>query len=140
MALHKLGESCYNGTVLPTYLLSGNATRDAEAPPVGTKRPAKVSVAALNHENGDTTYVTVNGWRDRAADVMAVRKGDSLLVIGAFKSREYNGKTYYDMDADFICRSGVDGCLIAGDYPTDYGNATAPAFIEEEEEPGELPF
>jgi hypothetical protein len=97
-------------------------------------------VAALNHEDGSTTYISVNGWRDRAADVMAVRKGDSILVIGTMKEREYNGKKYFDLDADFICRSGVDGYMVAGDYPV-YGSAPQMDFADlSAEDDGELPF
>lgn len=143
MALTKLGMTRVGESMLPVYLLCGNATRDADAPPAGSKRPAKVSVAGINHENGDTTYINVNGWRDRAADVMAVRKGDSILVIGTMKEREYNGKKYFDLDADFICRSGVDGYMVSGDYPVDYG-VTAPqmdfADLSAEDGDGELPF
>lgn len=141
MAFCKLGMNCYNDKPLPVYLLNGNAVRDGEDAPVQGKSHAKVSVAALRHENGDTTFVTVNGWRDRAADVLAVRKGESILVIGPLKEREYNGKKYYDLDADFICRSGVDGYNVTGAYPQDYASPPSAAFADlSDEDEGDLPF
>ena len=118
MALCKLGMNNINGVMYPVYLVSGNAVRDGEAPPAGSKRPAKVTVAAQTKEDGETVFIAINGWRDRAEDIMAVRKGDSILCIGPMKSREYNGKTYVDVDAEFICRSSVGGggAVITGSY------------------------
>ena len=146
MALCKLGISHYDGNPRPIYLLCGNATADGEDKPINGKSHARVSVAAVRHADNSTTYITVNGWRDRAADILAVRKGESLLVIGPLKEREYNGKKYFDMDAEYISRSGVDGCIISGEYPTDYGAASyAPdmggGFTDlSEEDEGDLPF
>ena len=147
MALCKLGISHYNGKPLPIYLLSGNATSDGEDKPVNGKSHARVSVAAVRHADDSTTYINVNGWRDRAADIIAVRTGESLLVIGPLKEREYNGKKYFDMDAEYISRSGVDGCIISGEYPTDYGPdayATRMDYgmvdLTDEDDSSDLPF
>ena len=73
---------------------------------------------------------------------MAVRKGDSILCIGPMKSREYNGKTYVDIDAEFICRSSIDGgAVVSGQY-TNAPIATQIDFADLSEEDGEddLPF
>ena len=142
MALCKLGMNNINGVMYPVYLVSGNAVRDGEAPPAGSKRPAKVTVAATTKEDGETVFIAINGWRDRAEDIMAVRKGDSILCIGPMKSREYNGKTYVDIDAEFICRSSIDGgAVVTGQY-TNAPIATQIDFADLSEEEGEddLPF
>lgn len=140
MALCKLGMNNINGVMYPVYLVSGNAVRDGEAPPVGSKRPAKVTVAATTKEDGETVFIAINGWRDRAEDIMAVRKGDSILCIGPMKSREYNGKTYVDVDAEFICRSSIDGAVVTGTY-TNMPSVTQMEFADlSEEDDAELPF
>lgn len=140
MALCKLGMNNINGVMYPVYLVSGNAVRDGEAPPAGSKRPAKVTVAATTKEDGETVFIAINGWRDRAEDIMAVRKGDSILCIGPMKSREYNGKTYVDVDAEFICRSSIDGAVVTGTY-TNMPSVTQMEFADlPEEDDEELPF
>ena len=107
MALFKIGETWYNDVSKPMYLLQGNATKDGENAPVNGKDHGRVSVAAHTTKDGDTIYVTVNGWRRRAAEVAAVRKGESVFAIGPMNVREYNGRNYYDLDADFLSVSGA---------------------------------
>lgn len=140
MAICKLCMSLSGNAMRPIYLVSGNAVRDGEAPPVGSKRPSKVTIAAQNKEDGETIFISINGWRDRAADVMAVRKGDSVLCIGPLTTNEYNGKSYVNVDADFIIRSGVDGSMPA----TDFAIFSAPqmdfADLSEDDGDEELPF
>lgn len=107
MSLTKIGKTYYNGEERPVYLLQGNAVRDGEESPINGTPHAKVSVAAQQREDGSTLFVTVNGWRDRAAQVAAVQKMDSVLAVGVLKKRDYNGKDYLDLDADFIAISGA---------------------------------
>ena len=107
MALLKLCKQWYGDKSKDIYLLQGTAARDAEDAPVGGKDHAKVSIAAVQNQDGTTVWVNLNGWRDRAADILNIRKGDSVFAIGAFSQREYNGKAYYDMDADFLSISGT---------------------------------
>lgn len=136
MAMIKIGERSYNGRTSAVYLLQGTAVRDAENKPVRGAAHAAVSVAAVEKEEG-TTYVTLNGWRSRADDVTAIRKQDSVLAIGALKTREYEGRTYYDLDADFVVRSGA-GLGGGEDYmppSTDRYDEILP-----DDDPGELPF
>ncbi len=142
MPLIKIGKNYYNGGERPVYLLQGNATRDGEWAPVNDKDHGKVSVAAAQTEDGNTIFVTVNGWREKAADVADVRKMDSVLAIGTLKVRDYNGKKYYDLDADFICLSGISSCgADRGSNAPQYPSASsAPQFSEMPDEAGELPF
>lgn len=140
MPMLKIGASYYNGEERPVYLLQGNATRDGEWAPVNGKDHGKVSVAAAQTPNGDTIFVTINGWREKAKDVAAILKMDSVLAVGVLKARDYNDKKYYDLDADFICVSGLspDTPLPAGSRT---GNPVGVAFTEPpDDEPGELPF
>ena len=68
-------------------------------------------------------------------DVAAVRKMDCVLAVGALSKSEYNEKTYYDLDVDFIAVSGVKRGGASQDF-------SAPAGFDEIEElgDGELPF
>jgi len=140
--LVKLGKTYYNGEERPLYLVQGNATRDGEDAPVKGKEHGKVSVAALQTADGGTIFVTINGWRGRAAEVSAVRKMDSVLAIGVLKKREYNDNFYYDLDADFISISGVGGGRRSGGGGFGGSPALPDAsdFTEMPDDDGELPF
>ena len=137
MPMIKIGKTYYNDEERPIYLIQGNATRDGEDAPVKGKDHGKVSLAAAQTQGGDTIFVTVNGWRSRAGEVAAIRKMDSVLAIGVLKKREYEGRYYYDLDADFVAVSGTGGGqrVIA--------SMAAPDLAELEElvdEDGQLPF
>ena len=137
MPMIKIGKTYYNDEERPIYLIQGNAVRDGEDAPVKGKDHGKVSLAAAQTQSGDTIFVTVNGWRSRAGEVAAIRKMDSVLAIGALKKREYEGRYYYDLDADFVAVSGTGGGR--------HGSVSmaAPELVELEElvdEDGQLPF
>lgn len=106
MPILKIGQQWYNDKSKDIYLLQGTATMDGEDAPVNGKDHGKVSVAAVQNADGSTVFVTVNGWRNHAQEVASVRKRDSVFAIGTLTKREYNGKTYYDLDADFLSVSG----------------------------------
>jgi|GEM_PF-1237514 len=144
MPMIKVGASTYNDAATPIYLMQGNATRDAEDKPVKNMAHAVVGIAAAEDKNGDTVYVNLNGWRQNYAAVRNIRKGDSILAVGRFKKREYNGKDYYDLDADFVCKcgAGLTGGDGMGELP-DFGDSAPsgdPSGFAEIEEDGELPF
>lgn len=149
MPMIKVGTSSYGDTVSPVYMMQGNATRDAEYKPVNGKDHAVVGIAASEDSNGKTVFVSLNGWRGHCRDVMAIQKGDSILAFGRLKVREWNNQKYYDLDADFVVKSGVmnlDAPPV--DLPDDLPAFTpaaegvtvsGPGFAELEDD-GELPF
>lgn len=137
MPMIKIGKTYYNDEERPIYLIQGNAVRDGEDAPVKGKDHGKVSLAASQTPNNDTIFVTVNGWRSRAGEVAAIRKMDSVLAIGVLKKREYEGRYYYDLDADFVSVSGAGGGRRVS------ASMAAPDLAELEElvdEDGQLPF
>lgn len=145
MSLTKLGTKYYQGQERPVYLLCGNATRSAEDRPVNGNNHAQVGIAAVERKDGTTTFINLNGWRGNYRDVLSIRKGDCILAVGELKEREYNGKKYYDLDADFVARSGAG---LTGFVPEDSTGFTpaaegvtvsGPGFAELEDD-GELPF
>lgn len=137
MALFKIGTKTIDEVEYGIYLLVGNAVRDGEYKEVNKKGLGKVSVAAKPLNNGETMFVTVSGWRDKAEDVAAIRKLDSVLAVGLLKKREYNEHVYWDMDAEFICVSGVRR---NGRAYTAVEDNPECGFEAIEEEDGELPF
>ena len=137
MPMIKIGKTYYSDEERPIYLIQGNATRDGQDAPVKGKDHGKVSLAAAQTQGGDTIFVTVNGWRSRAGEVAAIRKMDSVLAIGVLKKREYEGRYYYDLDADFVAVSGTGGGRRGS------ASMAAPELAELEElvdEDGQLPF
>lgn len=152
MPMLKIGASHYDGKVTPIYIMQGNATRDAEDKPVNGKDHAVVGIAATEDAQGDTVYVNLNGWRNMRDTVISVQKGDSVLAVGRLKKREYNGRDYYDLDADFVCKNGAGfGEAVRYDGPPpsfgelpgldDAPPVGADGFAEVSEEgDGELPF
>lgn len=137
MALFKIGTKTIDEVEYGVYLLQGNAVRDGEYKEVNKKGLGKVSVAAKPLNNGETMFVTVSAWREKAEDVAAIRKLDSVLAVGVLKKREYNERTYWDLDADFIIVSGVrrnGRAYTAVEDNPDCG------FEAIDEEDGELPF
>lgn len=138
MALFKIGKTFVNGLPKDNYLLQGRAIKDGETSPVNGKEHSRVSVVALETEQGETIFVTLNGWRERTPDVAAVRKGDAVFAIGTLSTREYNGKTYYDLDANFCITSGTGRGITRGVDVLAEALGGEPAVIEEED--ATLPF
>lgn len=101
MPIIKFGTTAYNGVETVVYMASGNAVKNGEAPK-SEKAPAKASIAAQNNKDGTTTFVGLNGWRNKAEIIAGIQKGESILAIGPIKESEYNGRRYLDMDVDFI--------------------------------------
>lgn len=87
-------------------IVTGKITRDAEIKLVGEKQTARCTfgVAAANYGE-DTVFANIVAWRDKAEAAAILKKGDYVAVFGKEKSREYNGKTYYDLEADVIIPS-----------------------------------
>lgn len=145
MAVVKLCKTYQNGNEVPIYLVTGTAGKDGR-PKSGEKGPAKCDVAASELQNGDTTWITLNGWRAQEDFVANIRKGDSVMAIGPLKSRIYKGKEYWELDANFISVSGAgigvgmpaqtSGSFNRADYPDPVAGFTE----LDEADDGDLPF
>ena len=65
-------------------------------------------------------FMVKSGTADRIAKMLTgCRKADTVLAIGPISQREYNGKTYVNMDADFV--------IVAGENSGAAGNFAAVA-------------
>lgn len=92
-----------------SVMVCGGVARDAELEHVGqdSKRVCKVGVAVGKDEEGKTKWCNVVAWHDLASILCVARKGDPVMVIGKLKTREYNGKEYTDLIADFVSVASV---------------------------------
>lgn len=96
-------------------MVCGGCAKDAELQYVGDddKRLCKVGLAVGRQpdpEGGDrpkTVWANVVAWHGLASVLSLAKKGDPVLVIGTLKSREYEGKTYTDLVADWLWVSSV---------------------------------
>ena len=107
MPMLKIGTSYYKQSPRPIYLIQGNAIRDGEYAPIQGKPHGKVAVAADQTKDGESVFITLNGWRDKADQVAGVKKMDSILAVGVLKTKTLGGVTYHDMDVDFVGISGM---------------------------------
>lgn len=88
-------------------LLHGTLAKDPEIRNAGQKQVLKFDIKAHSVKNAagnwEGLYVQVNVWHGLEQWDGMLQKGDYVTVYAReLKSREYNGKTYYNVDADDI--------------------------------------
>lgn len=93
-------------------LLHGTLAKDPEIRNVGQKQVLKFDIKAHSVKNAagnwEGLYVQVNVWHGLEQWDGMLQKGDYVTVYALeLKSREYNGKTYYNVDADDIQPGGL---------------------------------
>lgn len=127
------------GKKLQTGLIAGRAAKDGQIYATQSgKEVGSVSVPAYDKQDGTTAWLTVKGWGHWARLLANVRKGDSVFAVGRVESHDYEGKTYNDLVADYVCVSA----RTAG-QATAQNSYAAPAPADnfaEIEDDGELPF
>ena len=87
--------------------ITGEIRTDPEVRPAGQKEVLKFDLKASSTKGPDgkwqSFFVGVNAWHGIAERDGMYQKGDVVTVTAReLKSREYNGKTYYNVDADSI--------------------------------------
>lgn len=95
----------------PFGVIEGRITKDAEIETTpNNKQVGKSSIVSQNViqnlayalgltlEKEDSTFLNIVGWGNLSERMKkAFRKGNVVYVTGFLKSREYNGKTYFDL-------------------------------------------
>lgn len=127
-----------------TVMVCGGCARDAELQIVGEKsnRLCKVGLAVgkrSDPEGGEkpaTVWCNVVAWHGLASILSAARKGDSVLVVGRLESRDYEGKTYTDLVAEFVSVCSVSAAAARPGAPA----VPQERFSESGDDDGELPF
>lgn len=87
--------------------ITGEIRSDPEVRSAGQKEVLKFDLRASSTKGPDgkwqSFFVGVNAWHGIAERDGMYQKGDVVTVTALeLKSREYNGKTYYNVDADSI--------------------------------------
>ena len=141
MFINGLPDYDRNGKEVKTGLVIARATCDGDIRVTGTgKEVGSISVRAYGRKDGTAAFLTVKGWGKLGRELSKLVKGDTVVAAGRLESREYNGKTYTDLVADFILPAGGDAK--SGSFPLPPGAAVdVPADdFSELENPGALPF
>ena len=92
----KLGENL--------FMVSGNATKDAELKYVGDKQSALCMFSLAVGKNKDTTtqFANCKAWRNLAEYTSNIVKGCSVCAIGSIEENEYGGKTYKNLVLEWV--------------------------------------
>jgi single-stranded DNA-binding protein len=86
--------------------VTGHIGKNPESRQAGSKLVCSCSVAVSWGKGDDrkTVWVNVDGWEDMAELLADFSKGDAICVTGPRKSREYQDKTYWSINAWDIAR------------------------------------
>lgn len=87
-----------------SIMVCGNCGQDPELKTVGEKshRKCSVGLAVGKRQDGSTIWCNVVAWHDLAAILAQARKRTAVFVVGRLNAREYQGKTYTDLEAEFV--------------------------------------
>lgn len=137
MFINGLSTYSKEGKKLQTGLICGRAAKDGQIYATqGGKEVGSVSVPAYDKQDGTTAWLTVKGWGHWARLLANVRKGDSVFAVGRIESRDYEGKIFNDLVADYVCVSAST----AGQTPAQSAYAVPTDNFAEIEDDGELPL
>lgn len=104
-----------------SIMVCGNCGQDPELKTVGEKNSRKCTVGlAVGKRHDDSTiWCNVVAWHDLAEVLAQAKKRTSVLVVGRLKSREYQGKTYTDLEAEYVSVAAppVRTAMAAPDMP-----------------------
>jgi len=80
-------------------LICGRLIKNAVYSTVGAKHTPLTKLTVSYSKEG---IMNVDVWSESAIATQDLKKGDRILVAGELNSREYNGKTYWTLTADYI--------------------------------------
>lgn len=85
------------------WLFAGFVAKDAVYKTVGERETplCEFSVNCGKKENGDAIFINCKAWRDLAGVFSELLKGDSFCGIGKEKKREYQGRTFTDIELEW---------------------------------------
>ena len=137
MFINGLPDYDRNGKEVKTGLVIARATCDGDIRTTGTgKEVGSISVRAYSRKDGTAAFLTVKGWGKLAREFSVMVKGDTVVAAGRLETREYNGKTYTDLVADYVWTTEP-----TPHFPVQSGGVdVSAADFKEEDDPGELPF
>ena len=140
MFINGLPDYDRNGKEVKTGLIIAKATCDGDIRVTGTgKEIGSISVRAYGRKDGTAAFLTVKGWGKLGRQLSVIVKGDWVIAAGRLESREYNGKTYTDLVADWALPSN-GGTSVRFPIPQDEAVDVSADEFSELENPGALPF
>lgn len=92
-------------------MVCGRAAKNGELQRVGANqsRLCKLGLAVDKRPDSEnptgkpiTVWANIVAWNNLASLLAQAQKGDSVLVLGQLKRREYEGKTYTDLEAEWL--------------------------------------
>lgn len=97
------------GKIGDMIIAAGVAGKDAELKRVGDSDipvcEFGISVGKKADGSGNI-FANCKAWRSLGEYASHIKKGDSVCVVGRLESREYNGKTYHTLVADWLNIAG----------------------------------
>lgn len=93
-------------------IVSGFLGKEPEESRVGEKNTLCVKLSVKSYDekvNGEWKGVwdNVTCWGDIGEVARTFRKGDQVLIAGTYGEREYKGKMYGDIRADFVAKTSA---------------------------------
>lgn len=86
-------------------IIAGRLLKDPDYKVVGNNI-AKADLF-VSYGKNDDEKTNVTAWRGLADIAKMLKKGDNIAVMGVVSQREYNGKTYTNVDAHWVSLSGA---------------------------------
>ena len=85
-------------------IIVGTVTKDAEYKTIGEKNTPVVTFSvAVNNYGEPGAFANCKAFGERLANYARnIKKGDAVCAMGAIESREYNGKTYKDLNCQWL--------------------------------------
>ena len=90
------------------FIVCGYVARDSELKTVGEKNSSlckwsvKVGVKIIDNQEKEPIWVNCQAWHNTARVASAIKKGDTVLCVGKLETNEYEGKTYKNLNCEFI--------------------------------------
>lgn len=121
-------------------IVGGRVTRDTEY-----RETARGGKFRFSVQYGKGKYMNCEAWEDSPVGQTAgmLERDDVVAVMGTYRSHEYNGKTYENVEADMICTNAAVSMPVP--MPSDTASATdkqaEPQFKELDDfDDDDLPF
>lgn len=85
-------------------IIAGYVARDAEYKLAGSKNTpmTRFGVAVAKGADGRSEFVNCVAWREWADATQGIKAGCYVMAAGTVAEREYNGKTYRDLNVEFV--------------------------------------
>ena len=99
-------------------LFSGRLIKDAEHKRVGPKN-SHLTKLAVAYGSDAGAIINVTAWNELAAHTANLKKNDRVMATGVIKSNDYNGRKYWELEADCITVSPNGTVVMSDEVPSE---------------------